>query len=420
MKPKKKQSPSKRAVSISLKQLEVTKGWFSVNGLFDAIKPFATEYLIDNPFINRIEVYDLCSSWINAELESLDLRGNEKATGNLADIIGTKKTANFEKTLLKYLNSIPHEYWFFFYCPQLSHKKLGFRHLNSNFSSIECFSRNYQATLKSLLDSKYLQNRHVVQENISNGFHFRILASGFATKEYLNSASVLATRRFKHLFIGLLVEKKIEIGFASSPFTVNEGQLFIVDKINPSDVQKIEIPENLRKFLGRVKIPKKEEVSPSPLGELLNIHIDRTDYFLEKVSGGLKILLDSDENSDDIECIRTASEWLFDAKLNEDDPSLKVMQLAAAAEAVLAEGKKIENNITKTLSDRCAYLLGYNAKQRGNIRASFSKFYEIRSSLVHGRSRVLLQKDQHIVDWAESIVESIIRKETTFLTHRKK
>lgn len=152
---------------------------------------------------------------------------------------------------------------------------------------------------------------------------------------------------------------------------------------------------------------------------LLGNKLETTDQFIEKVSTGLSILLDANEMDDDIKCIRTSSEWLFDAKLNEDDPSLKLMQLAAAAEAVLAEGKKIESQITKTLSDRCAYLLGYNAKQRDKIRKSFSDFYNIRSSLVHGRNRLLSQKDQNIIYWTESIIESIIKKETLYLALRK-
>ena len=110
-----------------------------------------------------------------------------------------------------------------------------------------------------------------------------------------------------------------------------------------------------------------------------------------------------------------ASEWLFDAKLNDQDPSLIVMQIAAAAEAVLAEGKKIESNVTKTLADRCAYLLGSNAHGRENIRKWFSDFYELRSQLVHGRSRFLSTKVQNLIDWAEGIVEAIIKKEMRFL-----
>src|SRR5690606_17202722 len=150
-----------------------------------------------------------------------------------------------------------------------------------------------------------------------------------------------------------------------------EGRLFVADKKKPAMIQEIEIPENFRRFLGRVKLPPKKKAQPSLFGDLLKDKSEATDQLIEGVSNGLSILLDSSETDEDIECIRTSSEWLFDAKLNEEDPSLKVMQLAAAAEAVLAEGKKIEIQVTKTLSDRCAYLLGYNAKQRAYIRKSF-------------------------------------------------
>lgn len=346
--------------------------------------------------------------------------GKRTATGKLSEVLGVKSTSNLEKELSSYLLALPHPYWFFFYCPQLSHSQLGFRYLNSDICTVECLQRDRKLTLKSLAlfgQGKEKEPDHT--NGIPHGFHFRISSSGFARKEYLNSAAVSAIRKFKHLLIGLLIDKKIEIGFSGSPFGTTDGRLFLVDRKMPSRVQEVEIPENFRRFLGRVKLPPKQEVQPSLFGGLLKDKPETPDQFIEKVSNGLSILLDSSETDEDIECIRTSSEWLFDAKLNEDDPSLKVMQLAAAAEAVLAEGKKIESQVTKTLSDRCAYLLGYNAKQRANIRKGFSDFYNIRSSLVHGRSRLLSQKDQNMIDWAESIIESIIKKETMFLARRK-
>jgi hypothetical protein len=415
---KTKPLPKKKALPISLGDLDVDKGWPSIDGLFKILDSWAKTQPAVGQHITSIEAYDVVNSILSDEMEMGGFRGSKNGTGKLKSLLSKKKLSEVEKDLDVYFDSLPRRYDFFFYTPQLSHLNLGFKQITSDFSTVECVSKDSTERIARIMAKRLGSAPEEHEEGIPYGFHFRVAASGFAKRKSSNSASALALRRFKHLFVGLLVEKKIKIGWSGSSWGDSDGFLYVVDRLTPSTVNKVEISESLRKLLATIRLPRKPGEQPPPvantLSGLLAAKKGTSENFEQPISSGLKVLLDYSISGDEVECIRTSAEWLFDAKLNQDDISLKVMQIAASAEAVLAEGKKIEH-VTKTLSDRCAYLLGYNAHQRADIRQGFTKFYNVRSSLVHGRSRQLTSEDKDVVLWAEYTVEAIIRRELRYL-----
>lgn len=409
-------------ITISFQDVEIEQGSVKINSLYNIVDSFYEEHYKENADFDAFDIYKYSVAKIEKNLDSKGLKDDDNVIGKLSALIPPDEITDIEKMTVEYFKSIPKKYWYFISCPYLRGNKLGFRNHNDTYSTVESIDSDHGLTIRSLASGIQRLNDKSTQNGLPKGFYFRIAADGFATttNSHSDSASTDAIRKFKHLLIGLLIEKKVEIGFPS-PYSTEFGSIFLTDVKELSTIKEIQTPENLRRLLAKIKLPEKakESTETNFLSDLLGTKKDETNYFLEKISSGLAIIFDASETSEDVECIRTSMEWLFDAKLNSDDPSLKVMQLAAAAEAVLAEGKKIENNVTKTLADRCAYLLGSNAKQRAEIRSNFSDFYNIRSSLVHGRSRMLKPKDKNMIRWAESLVTSIIKKEVLFLSRKK-
>lgn len=72
-------------------------------------------------------------------------------------------------------------------------------------------------------------------------------------------------------------------------------------------------------------------------------------------------------------------------------------------------------NLTNTLADRCAYLLGDSIPKRRNIRENFKKLYDVRSKLVHGRKASLDDEQSKFLGFAQSVLNSVIWKEISFI-----
>jgi len=121
----------------------------------------------------------------------------------------------------------------------------------------------------------------------------------------------------------------------------------------------------------------------------------------------LKNILDS--NDEYVEAIKTASEWYFEGLCTENE-TFKLVKYMIAIESLLGDPKK-EDRIKDRLSDRCAYLLGNNQKERDEIKKTFEDIYEIRSKIIHRRSTRLEEENIQLLNEAEKLVEKVIRKE---------
>jgi hypothetical protein len=122
--------------------------------------------------------------------------------------------------------------------------------------------------------------------------------------------------------------------------------------------------------------------------------------------------LNSTENQDSAR-VKTASEWAFDAYLN-DNPTLSFLQTCIALEALYGDDGD-GDNLTKTLADRCAYLIGSDIKGRRTIRENFRALYSVRSKIVHGCVGALAADEERYLDWGKSILECSIFKEIKHL-----
>ena len=102
----------------------------------------------------------------------------------------------------------------------------------------------------------------------------------------------------------------------------------------------------------------------------------------------------------------------FDSHANDND-TLAFIQACIGIEAVIGDDTK--DNITATLADRCAYLLGDSISARKKIREKFEKLYDIRSKVVHGRKACLDDEQRHFLDYAQIMLKRVIGKEISFI-----
>lgn len=109
------------------------------------------------------------------------------------------------------------------------------------------------------------------------------------------------------------------------------------------------------------------------------------------------------------ERVRAAIEWLFDSMASDTD-TLSFLQICFGLEALLGEGDS-DQGLTKTLADRCAYLVANSVEQRRQIKERFRDLYQVRSNLVHGTSRQLNESEKVLYYWGKTTLECAIYRE---------
>ncbi len=102
--------------------------------------------------------------------------------------------------------------------------------------------------------------------------------------------------------------------------------------------------------------------------------------------------------------IISAIEWCFNSYTSENT-TMSFLQICIALEALLG-GDTSELPLTKTLADRCAYLISNDIRRRTDIKKDFMNLYEVRSKLVHGvitpesNHKEYLRKGRYMLEFA--------------------
>ena len=126
-------------------------------------------------------------------------------------------------------------------------------------------------------------------------------------------------------------------------------------------------------------------------------------------------MINTPEENNDTLPIKTAIEWAFDSEINEND-TVSFLQICLGLEAILGyELDHKEQPLSKTLADRCAYLIGMNIQERKRIKDDFKKLYDLRSKLVHGRAVRLHDNEKVYLNWGKEILNRVILKEMEYL-----
>ncbi|HEI3430818.1 TPA: hypothetical protein SI346_001216, partial [Escherichia coli] len=107
--------------------------------------------------------------------------------------------------------------------------------------------------------------------------------------------------------------------------------------------------------------------------------------------------------------VRAAIDWLVQSEIT-DDETMAFIQICMGLESIFGDDD-YEGGLTTILSDRCAYLIGRNIKDRKFIKDTFKKIYQIRSKIVHGVRNHLSDDEDHLRHLAQFYLERSILKE---------
>lgn len=240
--------------------------------------------------------------------------------------------------------------------------------------------------------------------------------SGYCGRNFSSSAARRGLSSFKiamqqAVARGLFKQRKNTVaglGLLSSwaSYSIPKHYLVAVDhKPSASPTENLELPIEICRFLESHEFAANNHqieiaVVAGNLPRLLTTYLNSA------------AKLHATDNQDAIR-VKTASEWAFDAYLN-DNPTLSFLQTCIALEALYGDDGD-GDNVTKTLADRCAYLVGSDIKGRRTIRENFRSLYSVRSKIVHGCVGALGADEESYLDWGKSILEHSIFKEIKHL-----
>jgi hypothetical protein len=110
-----------------------------------------------------------------------------------------------------------------------------------------------------------------------------------------------------------------------------------------------------------------------------------------------------------VQSIKRALEWAFDARIDEDETTAFV-KTCIGLEAALAEQSE-EIGITAQLADRCSFLLASTHENRAALRERVRTIYKLRSKFVHGAQTALTREEAELARTARELLVMVIRKE---------
>jgi hypothetical protein len=82
-----------------------------------------------------------------------------------------------------------------------------------------------------------------------------------------------------------------------------------------------------------------------------------------------------------------------------------------ALEAILGDNLSSKKALHETLADRFAYSIGTNNANRRTHRENFLETYDMRSKIVHGSSTHIQHDKFYLSNWANKVLEYLIKKE---------
>ncbi|WP_206998995.1 HEPN domain-containing protein [Trinickia mobilis] len=164
---------------------------------------------------------------------------------------------------------------------------------------------------------------------------------------------------------------------------------------------RVELPFDLSLFLGSLEL---NETNNSPLNQ---ISADQHAHVIGGIFKAASALIDS--RNENAGRIKSAIEWCVDSYTTENS-TISFLQICIALEAIFGDENGREG-LTKTLADRCAYLIGTSIVDRKMIRENFEELYRVRSKLVHGSVASLSLDERKYLEWGRGIAKQSIQKE---------
>jgi hypothetical protein len=372
-----------------------------------------------NIWMRDIDFYSLLyqelSNYLTKQVEK-----RWEATGNLKDFIEDKGIGEIINAIIAHLETIPRKYRIYFELPSV--KGIGVKEikLTDDIAFIERINESdfekVKIPSKSLLGGNY---SYTLQRE---KLYICVQVDGYADGTLECSAFKKAYSKFKQVILvgklsGVFVDKQPTISAGLLSFGM--PHVFVINALDSSDEKyQVTLPKSVFDYISKIEL-NENALKPTQIENLVETFEDKetltpndkAKLLKNRFQYPIKLLKTSDNNKDS-EAIKTAIEWAFDSLTNDND-TLAFIQACIGIEAVIGDDNK--ENITATLADRCAYLLGDSISARKTIRENFEQLYNIRSKVVHGRKAYLDNEQRYFLDYAQRMLKKVIWKEISFI-----
>lgn len=336
-----------------------------------------------------------------------------------SDVAGETEIIELAESVAIYITSLPHKYDIYFQLPSVEGFGETEINITDNVSLIEITKESVLKIQKSrgLLEifSKSMNPNLGFKEN---SIYLKIKTVGYGSCELRASAVLEGMSIFKQ-FIQLStssniftvgkpsnvesgVPTRVEIQMYNTEYNDDEFGIFMPASMSDY-ISKLSVNPNTLKPVSRgiISAVQKKDV---PLTQEKKIEM-----FVSKF-GKIDSLFNNPSDKDAADAIRAATEWAFDSRTSEND-TLSMVNAFIGLEAILGEDIADDVPNTKTLADRCGYLLGKNFSDRKDIKNKFLNLYKIRSKISHGRIRRLKGEESIKLRYAQNLLDKVIETE---------
>lgn len=316
--------------------------------------------------------------------------------GKLDTLLAASEIEGMVRNIFQLFKTLPREYEFYFPLPNIEALPAGMTYRLSN---------NLAIRMMPIVSNSFLKVR---TETTKHSPHLKVRVSGYARDSLDSIAGVSALSTLKQgIQMGLLLGlfEKVTVGF------FGQGLFGSYHHIPSEKIQIYDVHDK-----GFIDQDTLVPIDLTYVFHSLRATQKMQGYFKSQQQnipqlveyGRFMDLVNNNTNP-----LKAALEWAFDSGMAVNE-TISFLQVCIALECVLGRGAP-HDNLTATLADRCAYLLGRNLSERNKIRKNFKKLYDIRSSLVHGRARKLTGIDKNFLEWGKVVLDSVIKKEYSLL-----
>jgi hypothetical protein len=353
--------------------------------------------------LNKIQAWSALFDQINGFFA--DLPVEDRPTGKLTSEVKQADQDELVKRIIDYFESMPRKYSVYFVLQRSKKVAMPDVNIAPGIDLLNVSKANGLLSIKGRLGFPTMMELLGAENGNSSVFKdgdivLKFQSAGFAdtntdSRAIASSLSNLKTLLYLGKGLGVFRQEK-----DWSPWGgVLDCHLYVVDETSGKNLaRELSITDESKRFLSTFSLMPKSENEPEV----------KYDFRLHQLDIIGK-LLGAEVTDINRAPIVAAAEWAFESA-GSSNQTVAFLQLCIALEAILGDEAASEG-LTKTLSDRCAYLLGYTVETRSKIRESFSELYKHRSKLVHGR-RVNLDDDaSRSLHWGRRVLDAILKKE---------
>ena len=398
-----------KKVEGSLKNCLVADNWPQYESLSVHVDSLGKEILKHKH--EWLTISDCYSIFYDLVCESIieKVKNGEKLEGGLWDLLGDSDARKLKETLTEFYLSVPRNYDIYVPIPKVS----------INIESIDISDKLSIISFEKEEDIPGGYNKGLLSFDNKlepKKIYLRYSTSGYSNRNLENRTLKKALSNFKIAFQQGISKQLFKItegtpaGFGIlrglTHYQIPKAKIVSVDRT--SDAQRVvsaELPLDISKLLSSVDINTssktvKKALEEGKLASLIKSYLRLPTLLMENVENeALRV--------------KSAVEWCFDSYVTED-LTMSFLQTCFGLESLFGEDAASES-LTKTLADRCAYLVGTDIKGRKTIRDNFKELYDIRSKLVHGVERSLGADKKNYLNWGRSVLEISLFKEIKHL-----